>query len=96
MFASSLRRQICHDKVISSQNQTCCKRTCYLGSILPLDPDRLSAILDADNSIPFTHSLNAGEIIEHQLGKQKDDEGEEYEDNTQTKKSYAGGSSKGL
>ncbi|GBO37772.1 Retrovirus-related Pol polyprotein from transposon 412 [Araneus ventricosus] len=31
-FASSLTRQICHDKIISSKNQTCCKRTCYLGN----------------------------------------------------------------
>ncbi|GBO39667.1 hypothetical protein AVEN_30877-1, partial [Araneus ventricosus] len=30
-LASSLTRQICHDKIISSKNQTCCKRTCYLG-----------------------------------------------------------------
>ncbi|GBN17083.1 5-oxoprolinase [Araneus ventricosus] len=30
-FALSLTWQICHDKLISSQNQICCKRTCYLG-----------------------------------------------------------------
>ncbi|GBN46153.1 hypothetical protein AVEN_200208-1 [Araneus ventricosus] len=35
-FASSLTRQICHNKVISSQNQTCCKCTCYLGRGLVL------------------------------------------------------------
>ncbi|GBN76908.1 hypothetical protein AVEN_142212-1, partial [Araneus ventricosus] len=29
-FPSSLTRQICHDKAISSQNQTFCKLTCYL------------------------------------------------------------------
>ncbi|GBO13865.1 hypothetical protein AVEN_33857-1 [Araneus ventricosus] len=27
-------RQICYDKVISSQNQTCCKLTCYLGKCI--------------------------------------------------------------
>ncbi|GBN30250.1 hypothetical protein AVEN_267536-1 [Araneus ventricosus] len=30
-FASTLTSQICHDKIISSKNQTCRKRTCYLG-----------------------------------------------------------------
>ncbi|GBN51605.1 hypothetical protein AVEN_269114-1 [Araneus ventricosus] len=33
-FASSLTCQICDDKVISSQNQTCCRLTCYLGTWL--------------------------------------------------------------
>ncbi|GBM18825.1 hypothetical protein AVEN_203102-1 [Araneus ventricosus] len=33
-FALSLTRQICHDKLISSQNQTCCRCTCYLGGCM--------------------------------------------------------------
>ncbi|GBN45756.1 hypothetical protein AVEN_231786-1 [Araneus ventricosus] len=33
-FALSLTRQICHDKLISSKNQTCCKRACYLNNII--------------------------------------------------------------
>ncbi|GBM37505.1 hypothetical protein AVEN_224391-1 [Araneus ventricosus] len=30
-FASSLTREICHDKIISSKNQACCKRTLISG-----------------------------------------------------------------
>ncbi|GBM86567.1 hypothetical protein AVEN_16912-1 [Araneus ventricosus] len=30
-FTSGFTHQICHDKIISSKNQTCCKSACYLG-----------------------------------------------------------------
>ncbi|GBO03050.1 hypothetical protein AVEN_38554-1 [Araneus ventricosus] len=31
LLVAGVSLQVCHDKIISSKNQTCCKRTCYLG-----------------------------------------------------------------